>query len=1004
MALKNQNTYIMSFQAKTLYYAMDKNQKKGYSTKGKKRNKLYSCSLPWSLDVIKLDSIKDNLFYQQTINKKEKQYCDVIVNVTFKNPYYEVLPNDVRTHCKIKGDKITLYHKHVSQVVKKLEELRTELYKYGFNIDGKHYVMYKRSSAKARLGSCLFILKKYHDRMIKWSRMGLTFEKNEKFDLASMKAYESLTLSSLVGILQIKPEEILLIKDVSHPYESISSVMTLKDGEPQIKTDDHFSNKTDIWDGQSLLDESMFALDKDGKQKGMMLLRNRFFKSCAFNTKLQMYFQNYYGDGYETQVVQDMCGNDRTVKNIKLVITPNSLKLFKFQDKLCSQKKCYKYWLKYIQDDDCKFGICKSEKESHYFNGDVNRLAYQMINSMDFSPDEIKGLVVDEVKYVMALKNNLPIFVHHISDSNVSSGKEFICNLLAINSNAAHTDLFKTFRTKTIDRYIHYLKCGKIKIRNCDYAVLLSNPYEMLRAAVGEEITDTLHHKFQGQQHGTEVWCPKFKDGDKLWGFRNPHICAGNCAILENKWFEELNYFNLTENIVIINTFDNDLADRLQGADEDSDVMLIGNSPLIYQKALECQKYPTPVKNVDLDKTLYTDSPENNANIDNIICSNDIGRIVNCSRLLNSYYWNMKSKGDTTHLNEIYEKVSILSSMSQLAIDRAKKYFNDNILDIDLQLSKMYHLPYILYDEKNNQREIILKRDAENIEKAISERNDAQGIMDDPNSTDSQIEKAKQTQKGATKLIKNITTKIDKARIVPLFVAELDDDNSKIKPQHFNCPMDYLQDALNTHKKSCKETGVLKEKNHDMNTMDFSEILIKYDSSESDNIRYRQVDNVIQLGANCKSAINAIWHLKIGQYQKQEKIKLLKDNLVADLSKIRINAYTMCNIIWKLYVNSKEPIEDVSIQRNKKLLDLSEKQDGQFIEYVGSDKDKKPLKLADVRALLYDSLWKAHSKEMEKCFKNNEGKKIPKLVECDIAENVDLELNFWGQQYKIIEQ
>ena len=41
----------------------------------------------------------------------------------------------------------------------------------------------------------------------------------------------------------------------------------------------------DIWDGESLLDENVF---KNGyEDKHMLLLRNKFFKSCAFRTKLQ---------------------------------------------------------------------------------------------------------------------------------------------------------------------------------------------------------------------------------------------------------------------------------------------------------------------------------------------------------------------------------------------------------------------------------------------------------------------------------------------------------------------------------------------------------------------------------------------------------------------------------------------------------------------------------------------------------------------------------------------
>jgi len=56
-----------------------------------------------------------------------------------------------------------------------LEELRKELYKNGFTIknwkgEDVPYVVYKRSSAKARTGECLFIRKELAETMTSWSR------------------------------------------------------------------------------------------------------------------------------------------------------------------------------------------------------------------------------------------------------------------------------------------------------------------------------------------------------------------------------------------------------------------------------------------------------------------------------------------------------------------------------------------------------------------------------------------------------------------------------------------------------------------------------------------------------------------------------------------------------------------------------------------------------------------------------------------------------------------
>ena len=84
-----------------------------------------------------------------------------------------------------------------------------------------------------------------------------------------------------------------------------------------------------IWDGEALLDVSEF--ERAGySDKGMMLLRNRFFKTCAFNTNLQKWFKD---NGITT--VGQLAGytTARKVEDIKLVITESSLKYLKFMPK-----------------------------------------------------------------------------------------------------------------------------------------------------------------------------------------------------------------------------------------------------------------------------------------------------------------------------------------------------------------------------------------------------------------------------------------------------------------------------------------------------------------------------------------------------------------------------------------------------------------------------------------------------------------------------------------------
>ena len=72
-----------------------------------------------------------------------------------------------------------------------------------------------------------------------------------------------------------------------------------------------------IWDGESLLDVSEFENAGYG-DKGMMLLRNRFFKTCAFNTNLQKWFEDN-----NIKEIRQLAGytTARKVEDIKLVIT-----------------------------------------------------------------------------------------------------------------------------------------------------------------------------------------------------------------------------------------------------------------------------------------------------------------------------------------------------------------------------------------------------------------------------------------------------------------------------------------------------------------------------------------------------------------------------------------------------------------------------------------------------------------------------------------------------------
>ena len=167
----------------------------------------------------------------------------------------------------------------------KIKDLRSHFYEKGFYLDGIHYVRYKRSAGSSREGKCLFIDERLYKAMDKWSGCGL----KSQTDLASWESYKALSLSSIKGTVNIPLDGILFVPDYKSVFTEEVISVELKDSK-LVAEQKQTEITNDIWDGESLLDESVF--ENGYADKHMLLLRNKFFKSCAFRTKLQKWIKD----------------------------------------------------------------------------------------------------------------------------------------------------------------------------------------------------------------------------------------------------------------------------------------------------------------------------------------------------------------------------------------------------------------------------------------------------------------------------------------------------------------------------------------------------------------------------------------------------------------------------------------------------------------------------------------------------------------------------------------
>lgn len=650
--------HIISLEAKDIYeQELINGVEKGYVLPSKNDRVyfgLFKNVLDYSLDLIELEKC-----YQKKYRNNRFFFED-----EYKNKYTLTIINL----------KFTYTHKDENNG-KDLKQLREYFYNNGFNLGGVHYVRYKRSSGSSRQGKCLFIDEKLLKAMEKWGECGL----KPTGDLASWEAYKSLSLSSLKGTIDIPLNGILFIQDYkSEFYEEVVSVEE-KEG-VLVATTKETTIENDIWDGESLLDESLFT--GDYAEKHMLLLRNKFFKSCGFKTKLQKWFKdkNITLDDLKSRGFITLATD---INQIVMVTTPNSMKFLKFMKGGLTENNVRKW----IEKVDSTFGVVKYDKRTKFFGGKMVQTSYQFINTLGFTEGQVEDLLQPSKEYLTTIRSDYDFMRYHFSDAykreendeteELSDGlaerSDVIFKLMGINYGFKDTKLYYNFRNDVVESQKDRLKKGHILLRGTN-ATLFGNGPEMLMALSGEFDLHSKTNKATVLAKG-EIACKKFKNGEKLVCARSPHITMGNLYCATNNFSSDVwDYFDLGENIVCVNAIGENIQQRLNGCDYDSDAMLITNDNLIVETAYKQKdKFKVPVCSIKSDGKKKPSLSE----LDYNTSENKIGHIVNLSQKLNSILWDKLNGGlDYESIQGIYEDVCKLAVLSGIEIDKAKRAYD----------------------------------------------------------------------------------------------------------------------------------------------------------------------------------------------------------------------------------------------------------------------------------------------------------------------------------------
>ncbi|MEH7574312.1 hypothetical protein V7176_22505, partial [Cytobacillus firmus] len=803
-------------------------------------------------------------------DKKESKNTREIDKMDKTLSYYRNKLKLIQGHIsRIENDKDNvIYSKKTSS------ELRNQLYLNGFTYKGRKYRFFQRTASKGRQSKTLFILEELYKDMEEWSLMGLDL--TGKVDVASALAYMALTGSSIEATVEINPKNIFIIGDKFSKFFTPAIEVGNDLKAIPVEKSEVINN---IWDGQGLIDISL--MEKAGRaDKGMVLLRHHFFKSCCFNTNIQKYLMDKHEEltnpeheNYDPSInkdytkckVTDHFGNAVYLKNILLTTTPSSLKYLKFAGK-GDEKEAYANWCERVKADKI-WGICKSEKGSKY--GDRSFASYQMINTLFADKEDIQELAKFEVDFIKDLQgrkddngkiDEQPFIDYLNNNKELTNAYEMLHSLYQINPEVIRTQMFRDYRKRQITNYRTKIKGGKLRLE-ADYCTVVSEPYLMLQSILEGKRESNFVEEESVLKVG-QIYTTLHEFDEEYTLVRNPHNSANNFYKSRNvSHLVFKKYFNFTDNIVAIPTIKSPILSRLNGMDMDSDTCLIfkdDNFNRIIDKTLQNRNYPL-IQNTIVPKADPKEfTLENIAAIDEKTSKSQswIGEVTNAAQYQVSILHDIQnnepeSEEKEKKIAEIMANTAILVVLSNVAIDYSKKIVE---VDIDQALRKI--------------------RSSEAAKVA-----------------DTEVTK---TGKVKVKL---------KKRKKPNFWKYV--STSDVEMEEFNCPMDILINHINND---------IADSYYRKN-LPFGDMLIEMNPEESAGADMKQVGDILKLVRAFSGNVEKVQVQSEGGkdekkcQERSAKMKKLYDDLDARIAKKKIKKATMYAIlseIANLYAKGKK--------------------------------------------------------------------------------------------------
>lgn len=552
------------------------------------------------------------------------------------------------------------------------DEALEHIIRYGFDLNGRHFIMSERSASMTRSSILGFVDAKYAEELNEVVSMGNDVGKTV---LSKYYAYRGLMLSSCHCLEGWRPkiivvpdkESVIADQHIKYIYDAEKEFVD-KNGNTRLWKQKDIGQKTtdvkiNVFDGCGIhhpeIGHQVYEIlnaetQREKEPPTSMLLRAPYIKGVTHEVDYTAFYKER-GIRY----IRDVWGVSHDVEEPMIIISESMYKGYKYFNKTGTFEDWQRYWELFEKYDHC-IGLAKWNY-TKYTEPRFTRTSYQILQDLKLDYEDFAKIASESIYWAQKIQAADPLYTMCFMGLTADrcEPRDDIARAVLKDPAMLGELGVRSEIMKSAEKYIDGMKCGKLWVKGA-FKFLAPDLIMFMEHIAGLPANGCLNAgEFYGHDFDGVI------EGNRLVE-RNPHICHSEHTVLKGVRNDLTDrYFSRLDNVCMING-KSIVPQKLNGADFDGDLVFV-----IDNETMMCGVDTSAYTVMDVDDKVTVesedDTPDNRVKVTMRSMKNMIGEFSNYS----TAYHNKMPK--TAEQKEKYEKyVDIISVLTGKSIDYAK--------------------------------------------------------------------------------------------------------------------------------------------------------------------------------------------------------------------------------------------------------------------------------------------------------------------------------------------